>query len=158
MGAPEVAPVITAGETFAKDQFKATGSKRELRDAFGAIPNSGGKARQEGGLLVCLPEAGGTFYSGDNDTKSRWVQGTGDRTDDKIPAHIFGSFFPRQGFNDHNTRICQQSGVMYVVPWDWSFDDNAGYYKVYLKLKKGNGPPPPPIIERKPPTKPKAKP
>jgi hypothetical protein len=148
LGAPEVAPAITAGETFAKDQFKATNAKTLIRDAFGVEPKAGGKARQEGGLLVCLPEAGGTYYSGES--KNRWIQGKGDRTDDMIPQHIFGSFFPRQGFPDHNTRTCQQSGVMYVLPWDFDFDDNAGYYKVYLKLKKGNGPPPPPIIERKP--------
>ena len=162
LGAPEVAPAVTAAETFAKDQFKATGNARELRDAFGVIPDSGGKAQEEGGILVCLPEAGGPFYSGDPDHRNRWVQGDGTRSDDHIPAHIFGSFFPRQGFTSHNTRTVQQSGQMYVVPWDWSFDDNAGFYKVFVKLKKGNGPPPV-IIERKaPPTattpvKPKAK-
>ena len=37
------------------------------------------------------------------------------------------------------------------MPWDWAFDDNAGHYKVFVKLKKGNGPPPV-IIERKPTT------
>jgi hypothetical protein len=148
-GLPEVTPILNAAEAFAKDQFKATGNKRELRDAYGAIPNSGGKAREEGGILVCLPESGGPFYSGDDDHKNRWVQGSGDRTDDKLPGHIFGAFFPRQGFADHNTRIAQQDGQMYVVPWDWAFDDNAGYYKVYVKLKKGNGPPPPPVILRK---------
>jgi hypothetical protein len=147
-GYPEVVPVINAAESFAKDQFKATGSKRELRDTFGVAPGSGLKARQEGGVLVCMPEAGGTFYSGDNDHKARWIQGTGDRTDDKLPAHMFGSFFPRQGFGEHNTRTAQQTGPMYLVPWDWQFDDNAGFYKVFVKLKKGNGLPPI-IIERK---------
>jgi hypothetical protein len=166
-GIPEVVPVIDAAEKFAQDQFKATNAKTKRRDTFGVDPGSGHKARQEGGILVCLPEAGGTFYSGDGDHKDRWIKGDGVRTDDKLPAHLYGSFFPRQGFADHNTRMVRQSGQVYVVPWDWKFEDNAGFYKVFVKLKKGNGLPPV-VIERKPtstnpmpikpmPIKPKAK-
>ena len=160
LGAPEVVPVITAAEKFAQDQFKATGAKTKKRDAFGVDPGSGHKARQEGGLLVCLPEAGGTLYSGDGDHKTRWIKGDGVRSDDKLPAHLFGAFFPRQGETVHNTRVVRQGGQMYLLPWDWKFEDNAGYYKVFVKLKKGNGPPPV-VIERKTtptPTTPKAKP
>lgn len=149
-GAPEVAPVITAAEKFAQDQFKATNAKTKRRDAFGVDPGSGHKAKQEGGILVCLPEAQGTFYSGDGDHKERWVKPDGTRSDDKLPAHMFNAaFFPRQGFGEHNTRMAGQTGQMYVVPWDWKFEDNAGFYKVFVKLTKGNGPPPV-VIERVP--------
>src|SRR5262245_61532405 len=142
-GYPEVAPVITAAEKFAQDQFKATGSKRELRDAFGVEPSSGRKARQEGGLVVCMPEAGGTFYSGDDRHRDRWIGGDGTRSDEHLPAQFnYTAFFPRQGYGTHNTRICQQSGQMFVLAWDWQFDDNAGFYKVFVKLTKGNGLPP----------------
>jgi hypothetical protein len=148
-GVPEINPVIDAAEQFAKDQFKATGSKRELRDAFGAEPSSGKMARQEGGLLVCMPEAGGTFYSGDDGHKQRWVKGDGTRSDEHLPAHFnYSAFFPQQGLIDHNTRIAQQSGPLYVLAWDWAFEDNAGFYKVFVKLTKGNGLPPP-VLERK---------
>jgi hypothetical protein len=145
-GAAEAVPAIDAAAQFAKDQFKATNAKTLRRDAFGVDPGSGLKARQEGGLIVCLPEAGGTFYSGD--PKARWIQGNGDRTDDHLPTHLSGCFFPRQGDVAHNTRIVQQSGQMFVLAWDWQFDDNAGFYKVFMHLKKGNGLVPP-IIERK---------
>jgi hypothetical protein len=148
-GAPEVVPIINAAEKFAQDQFKATNAKTKRRDTFGVDPGSGHKARQEGGILICLPEAGGTFYSGDGDRKNRWIQGDGVRTDDKLPAHLFGAFFPRQGFNDHNTRMVRQGGPMYIVPWDWKFEDNAGFYKVFVKLKKGNGLPPDVILRPK---------
>jgi hypothetical protein len=144
-GAPEVIPVINAADQFAREQFKATNAKTKRRDSFGVDPGSGHKAHQEGGLIVCLPEAGGTFYSGNGDHRERWIKGDGVRTDDHIPAHVFGSFFPRQGFTDtHNTRTVQQSGQMFVLPWDWKFEDNAGFYKVFVKLKKGNGLPPTP--------------
>lgn len=150
-GAPEVAPLVDAAEAFAKEQFKATNAKTKRRDTFGVDPGSGHKAREEGGILICLPEAGGTFYSGDGDHKDRWIKGDGVRSDEHMPVQVFGSFFPRQGFASHNTRTVQQTGPMYVVPWDWKFEDNAGFYKVFLKLKKGNGPPPV-VIERKTPT------
>ena len=52
------------------------------------------------------------------------------------------AFFPRQGFGEHNTRTVRQSGPMYVLAWDWKFEDNAGFYKVFVKLTKGNGKPP----------------
>jgi hypothetical protein len=157
-GHPEVVPVLNAAEKFAQDQFKATNAKTKRRDAFGVDPGSGHKARQEGGLLVCLPEAGGTFYSGNGDRKERWVKGDGVRTDDKLPAHMYGAFFPRQGYAAHNTRMAGQTGPMYVVPWDWKFEDNAGFYKVFVKLKKGNGPPPVVIEANGPNGKPKPKP
>jgi len=158
LDAPEVKPLIDAAEQFAKDQFKATNAKTKRRDAFGVDPGSGGKAQQEGGVIVCMPEAGGTFYSGDSDHRGRWIQGDGVRSDDHLPTHIFGAFFPIQGSNDHNTRIAMQSAPMFLLAWDWAFDDNAGFYKVVVKLTKGNGPPPPPPILKKESSKPKAKP
>ncbi len=73
---------------------------------------------------------------------------------------MFGAFFPRQGEAVHNTRTVRQGGPMYVVPWDWKFEDNAGFYKVFVKLKKGNGPVPDVILRKTPTptTTPKAKP
>jgi hypothetical protein len=158
-GAPEIAPAIDAAEKFAKEQFKATNAKTKRRDAFGVDPSSGHKAKEEGGLLVCLPEAGGTYYSGDGDHKKRWIKPDGVRTDDHLPAHVSGAFFPIQGFTGHNTRIARQSGPMYVTAWDWKFEDNAGYYKIFVKLTKGSGPPPDdPILLKKGSTaKPKSK-
>jgi hypothetical protein len=138
-GIPEAVPAITAAEKFAKDQFKATNAKTKRRDAFGLDPSSGHKAREEGGLLVCLPEGGGTYYSGDDSHRDRWIKGNGVRTDDHLPSHIYGSFFPRQGEPVHNTRTVRQSGQMFVLAWDWKFEDNAGFYKVFLKLRRGNG-------------------
>jgi len=147
LGYPEVAPVITAAEAFAKDQFKATNVRILRRDPFGVDPGSGRGAAQEGGMLVCMPEAGGTFYSGED--RKRWIQGDGTRSDEHLPSHFnYTAFFPRQGYTTHNTRICQQSGQMFVLAWDWQFDDNAGFYKVFVKLTKGNGLPPPIILRK----------
>jgi hypothetical protein len=138
-------PVVNAVESFAKDQFKATNAKTKRRDAFGVDPGSGHKARQEGGLIVTLPEAGGPYYSGE--PTSRWIRGDGTRSDENMPAHIPSgtAFFPMHGFPSHNTRTITQDGEVYLLPWDWKHTDNAGYYKVFVLLQKGP-PLPDPVI------------
>jgi len=160
LGAPEVAPLVDSAKSFAQDQFKATHAKTKRRDPFGVDPGTGHKAREEGGVLVCLPQAGGTFYSGDGDHKGRWIQGDGTRTDDHRPAHMgSAAFFPRQNVTDPYTAT--QPGSMFVLAWDWKFEDNAGFYEVVVKLKKGSSVPPPPILKKSPsqtPPKPKGRP
>jgi hypothetical protein len=149
-GFPEAAPFVDAAESFAKDQFKATNAKHKLRDSFGVDPGSGHKARQEGGVLISMPEASGPYYSGDGDHKNRWIKAPGDRTDTNRPVHVVAGFFPRQSDSLHNTRPITGNGQVYVTPWDWQFDDNAGYYKVFVLLNRappsGSGP----IILRRP--------
>jgi|KBSMisStaDraftv2_1062788.scaffolds.fasta_scaffold08452_1 hypothetical protein len=143
-GNGEFIPIVEAAESFAKDQFKATNAKTKRRDAFGVDPGSGHKARQEGGVLVALPEAGGPYYSGES--TSRYIKGDGTRTDEHLPAHIpYGTaFFLIHGDTAHNTRTITQNGELYLLPWDWKFEDNAGYYKVFVLVQKG--PPLPPVI------------
>jgi hypothetical protein len=147
-GLGELDPVIDAAQKFAQDQFKATNNPEKIRNAFGIEPSSGLKAREEGGLLVCLPSAGGPYYSGDGDHKSRWIQSDGTRNVDKnLPAVMKGNaFFPAQGSN--NARSCPIAGQAYILAWDWNFADNAGFYKVFVKLKKGKDQPP--VLEVKP--------
>lgn len=136
-GNGEFIPIVNAAESFAKDQFKATNAKTKRRNAFGVDPGSGHKAKQEGGIIVSLPEAGGPYYSGES--TNRWIKPDGTRNDTNLPIHIpFGTaFFPMQGFNSHNTRTITTGGEIYVLPWDWKFDDNAGYYKVFILIQKG---------------------
>ena len=127
---------MDAAESFAKDQFKATNAKHKLRDAFGVDPGSGHKARQEGGVLVSLPEASGPYYSGDGDHKNRWIKEPGDRMDANRPQHVVAAFFPMQSNSAQNTRPIGANGQVFVTPWDWQFDDNAGYYKVFVQLTR----------------------
>ena len=140
---PTAAPLIQAAESFAQDQFKATHAKHKVRDAFGVDPGSGHKAKEEGGVLVMLPEASGTRYSGDSDTKSRWIKEPGDRVDANLPDHVKGvGFFPIAGDAAHNSQTLRGSGQIFVVPWDWFFEDNAGYYRVFMTITKGTPPTP----------------
>jgi hypothetical protein len=148
-GHAELTPVIEAGETFAKDQFKATHAKTKLRDAFGVDPGSGHKAKQEGGVIISFPEAQGPYYSGNDDHKERWIKAPGDRSDTNRPAHVHYGFFPFREAPAHNRRIVHASGELFVTPWDWSHGDNAGYYRVVLHIFRVGDAPPysyPPIL------------
>lgn len=133
-------PLVAAAEAFAQDQFKATGEKKKARDAFGEEPSSGLKARAEGGVLVSLPAAGSPSFSGDSDHKSRWIKVPGTRIDANRPDHVKDAFFPMKGSPAHNGRKLLMGGDLYITPWDWNFDDNAGYYRVILRIWKSTAP------------------
>jgi len=143
-GFPEAVPLVDAAESFAKDQFKATHAKHMRRDAFGVDPGDGLKARAEGGILVSLPQSGGPWYSGDSDHQERWIKKPGDRTIENAPPHISFAFFPVRDPVQSTWQI-SGNGEVYVTPWDWRFDDNAGFYKVFVQISKGVLPSPPPI-------------
>jgi hypothetical protein len=102
-------------------------------------------------VIVCLPQAGGTLYSGDPDHQSRWIQGDGRRDVLKnLPAPLQGNaFFPVQG-SVNNTQTCTVEGQAFILAWDSAFADNAGFYKMFVKLKKGTLPPPVLQLKTKP--------
>lgn len=140
-GAPEAAPIIQAGAKFAEEKFKERQVRTKRRDPFGVDPGSQHKARQEGGVLICKPEAHGIYYSG-RDTKF-WIKEPGDRTDGNRPAHLGGNAtFLRRGMGP--TRV-REDGDIYLAPWDHIFDDNFGYYKLHILVKRGDLPPPTPV-------------
>jgi len=140
LGAPQAAPIIEAGGQFASNQF-GKASKGDLRDGYGKDPG-GTMRRQEGGVLVCMPEAGGLFYSGGFFHRDRWVQGDdgGDRTDNRLPKHMrgTGAFFPVRGNKSQDVRIAKADGILHLVPWDFDFGDNAGFYRVILRITRGD--------------------
>ncbi len=137
-GLPEAIPFVTAAEKFAQDQFKATNTKNKVRNAFGVDPASGHKAKQEGGIVISFPEAGEPYYSGDGDHQERWIKSDGTRTDNHRPNHVVYGFFPIAGNLAHNTRSVYGSyAPLYISAWNFSFDDNAGYYKIFVLIQKG---------------------
>jgi len=142
LGAPQAAPLIKAAGDFAAAEFGKP-STGKVRDAFGK--EKGVLRRCEGGILVCMPEAGGPFYRAD------CIKGEdkGERTDDRLPDHMVnrGAFFPIQGNEPHNTRHAQGDGFLHVIAWDSKFEDNAGFYMVAIRLTRADAlPPPPPLL------------
>lgn len=142
-GHPEADPVIDAASQFAKDQFKGTGEATKVRDVYGRDPGSGGWGLAEGGVLVCLPEAGGTLYSGDGDHRERWA-GQPRRTTERRnpPKHVGrnGFFLGEKSSNKHT---CRKDGDIFILAWDEAYADNAGFYELHVLLTPA--PPPPPF-------------
>jgi hypothetical protein len=134
-GAPEAKPVIDAGVKYAQDQFKEEKVKTKRRDAYGVDPGSGHRARQEGGVIISLPAAGQIFYSGNDDHKERWIKEPGTRDPAHYPAHVHDAFF-LQG-HGKDKRTCTDEGDIIVTAWDAKFEDNFGYYRLHMLLKRG---------------------
>ncbi len=129
-----LSPLVDAGAKFAENQFKPSNVKTKKRDAYGIDPGTGAIAREEGGVLITLPAAGGPYYSGDGDHKTRWIQVGNSRSDALRPPQVVHGYFPVQ--NADNSRIAGAAGDVYITPWDWKFDDNAGYYKIIMAVSK----------------------
>lgn len=136
-GTPELIPVIEAATAFAKDRFKEKKVKTKRRDPFGEDPGNGDKARQEGGVIVSLPEARRIFYSGNSDHEERWIKKPGTRDAEHIPDHVSNAFF-LQGNTDNKYKT-SANGDFIIAPWDYKFEDNFGFYRLDVLLKRGDG-------------------
>jgi hypothetical protein len=143
-GAPELAPVITAAGKFAADRFQEKKVKTKRRDPFGVDPGTGHKARQEGGVIVSLPQAGGVYYSGNEDHEERWIKTPGTRDNAHRPSHVKGAFFLRRNAPKEVARV---AGDFIITPWDYSFLDNFGFYRLHVLVKRGSGTFPEPEVD-----------
>jgi hypothetical protein len=144
-GAPELAPVIGAATKFAESRFQENKVRKKRRDPFGEDPGSGHKARQEGGVIVSLPEARRIFTSGNSDHEERWIKEPGTRDTAHLPDHVKGkgAFFLQSGNGNQHTSGAE--GDIIIYPWDHIFTDNFGFYRLHILLKRGSGKPP--VIE-----------
>ena len=108
------------------------------RNVYGMEPSTGKYHRAEGGVVISMPHQDPTqVYSGNRDNKNRWIKKNAIRYDNIRPDHIPGVFFPVPGRHTHNVRqVTSNDYQMWVMPWDHKFQDNAGYYAVYVLLSK----------------------
>ena len=97
--------------------------KTKRRDPFGEDPGSGHKARQEGGVLISLPEARQAYYSGNGDHEERWIKQPGTRDKAHYPSHVKHAFFLQSGSG--NARVTGAEGDFIIYPWDHDFGDNG---------------------------------
>ncbi|HEY6159783.1 MAG TPA: hypothetical protein VI112_01130 [Bacteroidia bacterium] len=144
-GYPEAAPFIGKAEAFAQQYFKPELVKTKRRDAFGVDPSDGLKARAEGGVLICLPGSEGPYFSGGDNSggHKRWIQGDGTRIKKNYPAHVQHGFFLIQDesngdLSELNSARINKDGEVYLIAWDSKHDDNFGYYKLHVKIIRGD--------------------
>jgi hypothetical protein len=125
--------------------FQGTGNPEDFRDPFGIDPGSHVYKREEGGLVVCMPQNNGLVYSADQNHSRFWAtiptvngQPRGLPTAYRQSASQAPFFFigqnPSNGQTANNSAVCQAGGAVYLLAWDWSFADNSGCYEVWVQL------------------------
>jgi hypothetical protein len=134
----------------AQNLFKGSGNPEKFRDPFGVEPSTHGFGLQEGGVVVCMPQGNGTFYSADSNHRSYWAtmptavgQPRGLPTVYKSQSSLAPFFFIGQ--NNTNSAVCQSNNPAYILAWDFAYGDNAGTYTVFVQLTQAGaqGPAPP---------------
>lgn len=128
-------PLLSAGTNYAQTQFAATNNPTALRDGFGIQPKDHSIERQEGGICIALPQADGPIYSGED--QKWWIKPGQSRDDAHRPPQAAHGFFPQPNvLRVQNGRQAGANGEVYITPWDYSFADNAGWYKVFVVVSK----------------------
>ena len=97
------------------------------RDGYGReVGGDGNYAQKEGGIIVCLPRAGGLVYSSE---KVRRGKGGGGSS----PAG--GWFFPARK-DVGKTWAIGRAGVLRIAAFDSNYSDNAGSYEVKFSIRR----------------------
>ena len=90
--------------------------------------------REGGGIVVCLPEYGGTVYANDETHAVR--SAAGGRV---VQSGATGYFFPGRTLASR-TRTITSGGVMRITVFDGNHSDNAGSYEVKFTItRRGEG-------------------
>ena len=100
------------------------GGKR--RDGYGQEVGGGGNiAEKEGGIIVCLPRAGGMYYS--NEKLRR-----------KPGSRPNGVVFPTRS-NTATPLTVDSAGVLRIAAFDSKYNDNAGSYEIKFSISREGG-------------------
>lgn len=103
----------------------ADGGKK--RDGYGQEVGGGGNyAQKEGGIIVCLPRAGGVVYSNQKVFRNSAGGGGNPRK---------GWFFPTRSHVGQTSRI-DHNGVLRIAAFDSNYSDNAGSYEVKFSITR----------------------
>ena len=134
--ASETANVITAfsaatapGDGKGDDDY----GRSKPRDGYGRKLDDDGKfAKEEGGIVVCVPKASGPMYAhGGNhfeNGESRSAQNLKENSEMKNNC-----FFPTRAREEIGV---EGDGVLYIYAFDRNYRDNAGNYEVRFRIER----------------------
>ena len=114
---------------------KDIGNKR--RDGYGQDPGTGDYGKHEGGIIVCMPEAGGVLYA----TSENYLA-SGSKKDSRLPKYFSdnvkekNSFFPSREKGGMMKATADKDGTIFIIVFDNKFVDNAGTYQIKLILTR----------------------
>lgn len=144
------APVFNAAATEISNYFDGKSSESKYRDVFGADQN-GNFQHDEGGIIVCMPEARSTIYSngqtqpgrhdaGDYGQRGRLVQYT-----PSLVRDDYNSFFLCRDVQDGTMQgtVKAASGEAALVAFEKSdaFGDNSGVYTLHVVITRSGSNP-----------------
>ena len=102
------------------------------RDGYGKEGGDTSYAKKEGGIIICMPAAGGTLDS-NPDTRPEVKDGYG-----RLPKDDATWKFPiRFPITVHSNRYTVEGcGVLNIAAFDHDFQDNAGVYEVVFSVTR----------------------
>lgn len=106
--------------------------KEKHRDGYGKDPRTGDFAKNEGGIIVCMPKAKGPIYaSPDNHLKDgAKKQGRKNKFYSEEIKNKNSFFLYNDGKTSNLKAIAKTSGAINILCFDSIFDDNGGSYTV----------------------------
>lgn len=130
----------TAAETLEK-KFAGHEIEHCRRDAYGQDPGTDDYAKNEGGLVICMPKAHGALYATDeNQFHDNDVHKNG-RLPKYFSANVkkMNSFFPCNKNGGQMYATAEVDGSANILAFDQKFTDNCGYYELKLSVvRSGN--------------------
>eukprot|EP01084_Bolivina_argentea_P213789 363001_1 len=111
--------------------------KHKRRDGYGQDPGTDDYAKNEGGIIVCMPKAGGALYA----TDENHLQ-SGAKQNGRLPKYFsqnvinLNSFFPCNKSGGQMLATAKQDGVLHIIAFDQKFSDNGGTYEVKINITR----------------------
>lgn len=111
--------------------------KNKRRDIFGMDPDSGDFAKNEGGIIMCMPGSKGTVYAAPDNYLAGGAKENG-RKPGYFSSNIkeLNCWFPFNGSGGIMKKTCEEDGVLNILPFDSRFNDNSGAYEMKLKITR----------------------
>ena len=105
------------------------------RDGYGRDMN-GNFAREEGGIIVCMPSAHGPMYANEKNHLDGDMEDVG-RLKRFVKPHMQKKcFFPVRIGDGMMQEYAREPGVVYILAFDSKYGDNAGSYEVKLRITR----------------------
>lgn len=133
------ANVITAlSEETLPDGGSADDGVSKPRDAYGKQLDSrdGAFAEEEGGIVVCMPNAAGPMYAhgANHFTKEGQTEDRSDSRGMKNNSEMPDKCFPVT--RDRTVYTIKGDGVLYIYAFDRNYADNAGSYEIKFRIER----------------------
>lgn len=112
--------------------------KHARRDQYGRDPGTGDYGKDEGGLIVCMPESKGVIYATDDFHFADGAKSHGREYQYySAAAKNYNVLFPSNVSGGRLTATASIPGAVHVLAFDSNFKDNAGSYTVGLLIIRG---------------------